>query len=99
MNKIIEEDFECLDGHITKALTFDKDNVYKISDFIELLQKAMEKYGDKEISTHDMNFDVISGIAWPYIYFDETAGVDNNGMICIFLNRRKGNEQNNQYMA
>lgn len=47
MNKIIEEDFECLDGHITKALTFDKDNVYKISDFIELLQKAMEKYGDK----------------------------------------------------
>ena len=49
MNKIIEEDFECLDKHITKALTFDKDNVYKISDFIELLQKAMEKYGDKEI--------------------------------------------------
>ena len=46
MNKIIEEDFECLDKHITKALTFDKDNVYKISDFIELLQKAMEKYGD-----------------------------------------------------
>ena len=40
MNKIIEEDFEWLDGHITKALTFDKDNVYKISDFIELLQKA-----------------------------------------------------------
>ena len=44
----------------------------------------MEKYGDKEIAIHDMNFDVISGITWPYIYFDETAGVDNNGMICIF---------------
>lgn len=84
MNKIIEEDFECLDGHITKALTFDKDNVYKISDFIELLQKAMEKYGDKEIAIHDMNFDVISGITWPYIYFDNNVSADNDGMICIF---------------
>ena len=73
MNKIIEEDFECLDKHITKALTFDKDNVYKISDFIELLHKAMEKYGDKEIAIHDMNFDVISGITCPYIYFDYIA--------------------------
>lgn len=91
MNKIIEEDFECLDKHITKALTFDKDNVYKISDFIELLQKAMEKYGDKEIATHDMNFDVISVITWPYIYFD-----DNNGMICIFEQEKRKDENTNQ---
>lgn len=84
MNKIIEEDFECLNKHITKALTFDKDNVYKISDFIELLQKAMEKYGDKEIAIHDMNFDVISGISWPYVYFNNNVDIDNNGTICIF---------------
>ena len=84
MNKLIEEDFECIDRHMTKALTFDKDDTYKISDFIELLQKAMEKYGDKEIAIHDMNFDIISGVAWPYIYFDDNAGADKKGMICIF---------------
>ena len=84
MNKISEEDFECIDGRMTKALTFEKDDIYKISDFIELLQKAMEKYGDKEIAIHDMNFDIISGIQWPYVYFDKDVGIDNNGTICIF---------------
>lgn len=84
MNKVIEEDFESFDCRMTKALTFEKDDIYKISDFIELLQKAMEKYGDKEIAIHDMNSDIISGISWPYVYFDKAAGIDNNGMICIF---------------
>lgn len=84
MNKIIEEDFECIDGRMTKALTFEKNDIYKISDFIELLQKTMEKYGDKEIAIHDMNSNIISGIQWPYIYFDKAAGIDNNGKNCIF---------------
>lgn len=44
----------------------------------------MEKYGDKEIAIHDMNSNIISGIQWPYIYFDKAAGIDNNGKICIF---------------
>lgn len=84
MNKIIEEDFESIDGRMTKALTFEKDDIYKISDFIELLQKALEKYGDKEIAIHDMNSDIISGIQWPYVYFNNNVDIDNNGTICIF---------------
>ena len=47
--KIIEETWDDFDGSETVALSLEKDEQYTISEFIELLKSAQEKFGDKKI--------------------------------------------------
>ena len=72
---IKEQDWVDFYGNNTKALYLVKEGQYTISEFIELLQAAKERFGDKTISIHDMNADVICGFS--HIYLNE----DN---ICIY---------------
>lgn len=72
---IKEQDWVDFYGNNTKALYLEKEGQYTISEFIELLQAAKERFGDKTISIHDMNADVICGFS--HIYLNE----DN---ICIY---------------
>lgn len=72
---IKEQDWVDFYGNNTKALYLEKEGQYTISEFIELLQAAKERFGDKTILIHDMNDDIIFGFS--YIYLNE----DN---ICIY---------------
>ena len=72
---IKEQDWVDFYGNNTKALYLEKEGQYTISEFIELLQAAKERFGDKTISIHDMNADVICGFS--HIYLNE----DN---LCIY---------------
>lgn len=60
---IKEQDWVDFYGNNTKALYLEKEGQYTISEFIELLQAAKERFGDKTISIHDMNADVICGFS------------------------------------
>ena len=42
---IIEETWDDFDGSKTVALSLEKDEQYTISEFIELLKSAQEKFG------------------------------------------------------
>ena len=88
--KIIEETWDDFDGSKTVALSLEKDKQYTISEFIELLKSAQEKFGDKEILIHDMNSDTIGGFSRVYLHhsFDEREkyGEDyyEDDSICIY---------------
>ena len=88
--KIIEETWDDFDGSKTVALSLEKDKQYTISEFIELLKSAQEKFGDKEILIHDMNLDTIGGFSRVYLHhgFDEREkyGEDyyEDDSICIY---------------
>ena len=70
---IIEETWDDFDGSKTVALSLEKDEQYTISEFIELLKSAQEKFGDKKILIHDMNSNTIGGFSHVYLHhgFDE----------------------------
>ena len=72
---IKEQDWVDFYGNNTKALYLEKEGQYTISEFIELLQAAKERFGDKIILIHDMNDGIIGGFS--HIYLNE----DN---ICIY---------------
>lgn len=88
--KLIEEPWEDLDGSKTVALSLDKDEQYKISELIELLKTAQEKFGDKTILIHDMNSDAIGGFSHVYLHhgYDERERYGENcyeeDCICIY---------------
>lgn len=71
--KIIEEPWEDLRGNETIALSLDKEEQYTISEFIELLEEAKKKFGDKTILFHEMNTNIIGGFSHVYLNhgFDE----------------------------
>ena len=66
--KIIEETWDDFDGSETVALSLEKDEQYTISEFIELLKSAQEKFGDKKILIHDMNSNTIGGFSHVYLH-------------------------------
>ena len=72
---IKEQDWVDFYGNNTKALYLEKEGQYTISEFIELLQAAKERFGDKIILIHDMNDGIIGGFS--HIYLNE----DN---VCIY---------------
>lgn len=88
--KLIEDQWKDLDGSETVALSLDKDEQYKISELIELLKAAQEKFGDKTILFHNMNNDTIGGFSHVYLHhgFDERDkyGEDyfEEDSICIY---------------
>ena len=88
--KIIEETWNDFNGSETVALSLEKDGQYTISEFIELLESAQEKFGDKKILIHDMNSDIIGGFSHVYLHhgFDEREkyGEDyyEDDNICIY---------------
>ena len=67
-----------------------KDGQYTISELIELLESAQEKFGDKKILIHDMNSNTIGGFSHIYLHhgFDEREkyGEDyyEDDSICIY---------------
>ena len=88
--KIIEETWNDFNGSETVALSLEKDEQYTISEFIELLESAQEKFGDKKILIHDMNSNTIGGFSHVYLHrgFDEREkyGEDyyEDDSICIY---------------
>ena len=72
---IKEQDWVDFYGNNTKALYLEKEGQYTISEFIELLQAAKERFGDKTILIHDMNDDIIGGFSHVYL---------NKDNICIY---------------
>ena len=88
--KIIEETWDDFNGSETVALSLKKDGQYTISEFIELLKSAQEKFGDKKILIHDMNSNTICGFSHVYLHhgFDEREkyGEDyyEDDSICIY---------------
>ena len=72
---IKEQDGGDFYGNNTKALYLEKEGQYTISEFIELLQVAKERFGDKRILIHDMNSDTIGGFSHVYLNKDD---------ICIY---------------
>ena len=72
---IKEQDWVDFYGNNTKDLYLEKEGQYTISEFIELLQAAKEKFGDKTILIHDMNTNIIYGFSHVYL---------NKDNICIY---------------
>ena len=72
---IKEQDWVDFYGNNTKALYLETEGQYTISEFIELLQAAKERFGDKTILIPDRNDDIIGGFS--HVYLNE----DN---ICIY---------------
>ena len=70
---IKEQDWTDFYGNNTKALYLDKEKQYTISEFIELLQAAKERFGDKRILIHDMNTDTIGGFSHIYLNKDDVC--------------------------
>lgn len=79
--EIIETDWKDFLNNDTKALYLDKEGQYTISEFIELLQAAKEKFGDKEILIHDMNGDCLYGFSKIYLYKGDN---EKSSSICIY---------------
>jgi hypothetical protein len=79
--KIIETDWKDFLDNDTKALYLEKEGQYTISEFIELLQAAKEKFGDKEILIHDMNDGCLYGFS--HIYFNK-GNNEEDSAICIY---------------
>ena len=72
---IKEQDWVDFYGNNTKALYLETEGQYTISEFIELLQAAKERFGDKTTLIHDMNDDIICGFSHAYL---------NEDNICIY---------------
>lgn len=79
--KIIEEPWKDYYGNETVALSLDKEGQYTISEFIELLQAAKDKFGDKKILIHDINDEILGGFR--YIYLNYDRDLYGNDTICI----------------
>lgn len=79
--KIIETDWKDFLDNDTKALYLEKEGQYTISEFIELLQAAKEKFGDKEILIHDMNDGCLYGFS--HIYLNK-GNNEEDSAICIY---------------
>lgn len=79
--KIIETDLKDFSDNDTKALYLEKEGQYTISEFIELLQAAKEKFGDKEILIHDMNDGCLYGFS--HIYLNKGDNEEDSA-ICIY---------------
>ncbi len=79
--KIIETDLKDFSDNDTKALYLEKEGQYTISEFIELLQAAKEKFGDKEILIHDMNDGCLYGFS--HIYLNK-GNNEEDSAICIY---------------
>lgn len=79
--KIIETDLKDFSDNDTKALYLEKEGQYTISEFIELLQTAKEKFGDKEILIHDMNDGCLYGFS--HIYLNK-GNNEEDSAICIY---------------
>ena len=63
----------------TEILYNPKDSLYTISEFIDLLETAKEKWGDKEILVHDSNENIAGGFLGIYLqkgtsYHDSVRG-------------------------
>lgn len=90
MNKIIEEEWTDFYGNDTTALSIQKDGLLTISELIELLEEAKNKYGDKEMLFHDFNHNCMFGFSHVYLSrgYDEREqyGDDcyENEKICIY---------------
>lgn len=90
-NRIVEED-DWVDyyGNPTTALYLDKKGLYTISEFIELLEAAREKFGDKKMFIHDLNTNSLGGFSSVYLNhgydFRKEYGEDyfEDDTICIF---------------
>lgn len=76
MGKIKIEAGKDFHGNDTEEMFLDKDEVYTISDFIELLQAAKEKWGNQKIAIWNTNENVICGLG--SVCIDK-----NDGKICI----------------
>lgn len=59
--EVIEEVWEDFCGNETIALSLNKEGLYTVSEFIELLTEAKKKFGNKEMCIHDMNSNIIGG--------------------------------------
>lgn len=79
--KIIETDLKDFSDNDTKALYLEKEGQYTISEFIELLQAAKEKFGDKEILIYDMNDGCLYGFS--HIYLNK-GNNEEDSAICIY---------------
>ena len=88
--KIVEEPWVDFSGEETIALSLDKDEQYTVSEFIELLKVAQEKFGNKKILIHEMNSNMIGGFSHVYLHHEsneeerheEGCRVDDS--ICIY---------------
>lgn len=76
MGKIKIEAGKDFRGNDTEEMFLDKDGEYTISDFIELLQAAKEKWGNQKIAIWNTNENVICGLG--SVCIDK-----NDGKICI----------------
>lgn len=88
--KFVVEPWKDIDGRETEAIYIDTDGLYTVSEFIVLLEKAREKWGDKQVVIHDFNSNIIGGFGTVYLHhgFDyrEEYGEDyyEDDQICIF---------------
>lgn len=76
MGKIKIEAGKDFHGNDTEEMFMDKDGEYTVSDFIELLQAAKEKWGNQKIAIWDINTDIICG-------FGSVCVDKEDGKICI----------------
>lgn len=65
--KIIEEPWVDFRNNETIALSLGKDDLYTISEFIELLEEAKKRFGDKQMLFHDMNSNTLGGFSHIYL--------------------------------
>lgn len=79
--EIVETDWKDILNNNTKALYLEKEGQYTISEFIEVLQAAKEKFGDKEILIHDMNSDCLYGFSKIYLNKGDN---EKSSSICIY---------------
>lgn len=88
--KLVVTPWKDFDDGKTEAMYIDKDGLYTVSELITLLEKAKERWGDKEVLIHDMNNDIIGGFDTVYLHrgFDlrEEYGEDYymDDTICIY---------------
>ena len=89
--KVVEKDWKDYRDKDTVALSLDKEGQYTVSEFIELLQQAKNKFGDKKILIHDTQDGLIGGFSHVYLNhgFDlrEIYGDDcyEEDTICIYF--------------
>ena len=87
--KVKEKTWIDFSGKPTTGIYLDTDGQYTISEFIELLQEAKEKWGDLEIVVHDTWGEKLKGFSTLYINneYDEKEKYGENAFegtkICI----------------
>ena len=90
VKKVIEKPWIDYCDKETTALTLNIDGQCKVSELIELLEAAKEKFGDKVVLIHDSNDNTIYGFSTVYLNhgFDEREKYGKNhykdDTICIY---------------